>query len=82
MYLNCVEKGQKVHTKCYMITNTTPKFKKTFFPGLSQIRSIQSVFGRNRTGTGYGKKMTGLTGIGTGYPVAHWDKQTQITTWN
>ena len=31
-----------------MITNPTPKFKKHFFPGLSQIRSIRSAFGRNR----------------------------------
>ena len=44
-YLNCIEKGQKEHTKCYMISNPTPKFT-------SQIRSIQSVFGRNRTETG------------------------------
>ena len=44
-YLNCIEKGQKEHTKCYMISNPTPKFT-------SQIRSIRSVFGRNRTGTG------------------------------
>ena len=41
----CIEKGQKEHTKCYMISNPTPKFT-------SQIRSIRSVFGRNRTGTG------------------------------
>ena len=40
-----IEKGQKEHTKCYMISNPTPKFT-------SQIRSIRSVFGRNRTGTG------------------------------
>ena len=44
-YLNCIEKGQKEHTKCYMISNPTSKFT-------SQIRSIRSVFGRNRTGTG------------------------------
>ena len=44
-YLNCIEKGQKEHTKCFMISNPTPKFT-------SQIRSIWSVFGRNRTGTG------------------------------
>ena len=44
-YLNCIEKGQKEHTKCYMISNPTPKFT-------CQIRSIRPVFGRNRTGTG------------------------------
>ena len=44
-YLNCIAKGQKEHTKCYMISNPTPTFT-------SQIRSIRSVFGRNRTGTG------------------------------
>ena len=44
-YLNCIEKGQKEHKKCYMISNPTPKFT-------SQIRLIRSVFGRNRTGTG------------------------------
>ena len=43
-YLNCIEKGQKEHTKCYMISNPTPKFT-------SQIRSIRPVFGRNRTGS-------------------------------
>ena len=47
-YLNCIEKGQKEHTKCYMISNPTPKFTR-------QIRSIRSVFGRNRTGTGFEK---------------------------
>ena len=31
--------------QCYMISNPTPKFT-------SQIRSIRSVLGRNRTGTG------------------------------
>ena len=41
-YLNCIEEGQKEHTKCYMISNPTPKFT-------SQVRSV---FGRNRTGTG------------------------------
>ena len=48
-----------------IITNPTPKFKKNVFPGLSQIRSIRSVFGWNRTGTG-SEKMTGSTGTGTG----------------
>ena len=37
-YLNCIEKGQKEHTKCYMISNPTPKFT-------SQIRSV---FEKNR----------------------------------
>ena len=67
-YFNCIEKGQKEHTKCYMISNPTSKFahhvgqlsqllykklkNKNTPKFTSQIRSIQSVFGRNRTGTG------------------------------
>ena len=64
-YLHCVEKGQKVHTKCYMITNSTPKFKKHFF--LDLAKSGRS--GQYLAGTGPDlKKLTGSTG--TGFPVA------------
>ena len=49
--LNILRKAKK-----YMISNPTSKFKKTSFPELSQIRSIWSVFGQNRTGTGSEQK--------------------------
>ena len=68
--LNCVEKGHKLHTKCYMISNPTPKFIKAFFPDLAKSGRSEKYL----AGTGPEpdlEKMTGSTGTGTGFPVAH-----------